>query len=151
MRRKDSYRKWYKKSILVEQNFEDESKDRDSNFLVMYSNSYWERRRDYSLMLVTICYDTWNMINMQHITPNLKRWGYSDIPGGGTKMIKGFAHMVQGNQHLRKRPNSLPPVMSKIVKSFLLEHNELPHTVNSVAPDVLVTQRVWTSIALALA
>ena len=34
--------------------------------------SYWERKRDDSLMLVTICHDTWNMLNMQHITPNQK-------------------------------------------------------------------------------
>ena len=24
--------------------------------------------------------DTWNVLNMQHIVPNSKRWDYSDIP-----------------------------------------------------------------------
>ena len=35
-------------------------------------------------MLATICDDTRNVLNMQHITPNPKRQDYSDIPGGGT-------------------------------------------------------------------
>ena len=30
-------------------------------------------------MLATIHDDTWNILNMQHITPNSKRWDYSDI------------------------------------------------------------------------
>ena len=34
-------------------------------------------------MLATIRDDTSNVLNMQHITPNSKRWDYSDIPGGG--------------------------------------------------------------------
>ena len=34
-------------------------------------------------MSATICDDAWNVHNMQHIIPNLKRWDYSDIPGGG--------------------------------------------------------------------
>ena len=38
-------------------------------------------------MLATICDDTWNALNMQHITPNSKRWDYSEIPGGGRKKI----------------------------------------------------------------
>ena len=38
-------------------------------------------------MLATIRDDTWNMLNMQHITPNSKRWDYSDIPGGCHKKI----------------------------------------------------------------
>ena len=56
-------------------------------------------------MLVTICDDTWNMLNMQHKTPNWKRWDYSEIPGGGHIKIKGPAHMVEGGNHLRKAPN----------------------------------------------
>ena len=31
-------------------------------------------------MLDTIRDDTWNVLNMQHVTPNSKRWHYSDIP-----------------------------------------------------------------------
>ena len=46
---------------------------------------------------------------MQHITPNSKRWNYSDIPGDGHKKIKGLAHMVEGGHHLRKAPNPHPP------------------------------------------
>ena len=29
-----------------------------------------------------------NVLNMQYITPNSKRWDYSDIPGGGHKRFK---------------------------------------------------------------
>ena len=38
---------------------------------------------------------------MQHITPNSKRWDYSDIPGGSHGQIKGPAHMVEGGHHPR--------------------------------------------------
>ena len=41
-------------------------------------------------MLTTIRDDTWNM---QHITPNSKRWDYSNIPGDGHNKIKGPTHM----------------------------------------------------------
>ena len=58
-------------------------------------------------MLATI-HDTWNVLNMQHITPNSKRWDYSDNPGGGHKKIKGPAHMVDGGHHLRKAPTPHP-------------------------------------------
>ena len=40
-------------------------------------------------MLATIRDDTGNVLNMQHITPNPKRWDYWDIPGGGHKKIEG--------------------------------------------------------------
>ena len=40
-------------------------------------------------MLATIRDDTWNVLNMQHITSNLKKkWDYSDIPSGGHKRLK---------------------------------------------------------------
>ena len=65
------------------------SKDSDSNFLVMFSASKAsraidnsEKRRYGPLMLATIRDDTWNVLNIQHITPNSKRWDYSDTPGG---------------------------------------------------------------------
>ena len=62
-------------------------------------------------MLATICDDTWNMLNMQHITPNSKRWDYSDIPSGGTEKIKGLDHMAEGEgvHHLRKDPTQIWP------------------------------------------
>ena len=59
-------------------------------------------------MLAIIRDDTWNVLNMQHITPNSKRWDCSDIPGGGLKKIKGPAHMVEGGHHLKKSPHPLP-------------------------------------------
>ena len=37
-------------------------------------------------MLATIRDDTWNVFNMQHITPNSKRWDYSDIPDAEIKI-----------------------------------------------------------------
>ena len=33
-------------------------------------------------MLATIRDKSRHVLNMQHITPNSKRWDYSDIPGG---------------------------------------------------------------------
>ena len=53
-------------------------------------------------MLAAICDDTWNVLNMQHITPNSKRWHYSDSPSGGHKKIKGPTHMVEGGHTLEK-------------------------------------------------
>ena len=35
--------------------------------------------------MATIRDDKWNMLNMQHITPNSERWDYLDIPSGGHK------------------------------------------------------------------
>ena len=69
-------------------------------------------------MMVIIRDDTWNVINMQHITPNSKRWDYSDIFGGGHKKIKGPIHMVEGGHHLRKATN---PYHSDF-KSVFSEH-----------------------------
>ena len=40
-------------------------------------------------MLATIRGDTWNVLNMQHITPYSKRWDYSEISRSGHKKIKG--------------------------------------------------------------
>ena len=59
-------------------------------------------------MLATIRDDTWNVLNMQHITQNSKRRDHSDIPGGGHKKIKGSAPMVEGGHHLRNVPNPHP-------------------------------------------
>ena len=53
-------------------------------------------------MLATIRDDTWNVLKMQHIISNSKRWDYSNITGGGYKYIKGPTHMVEGGHHLRK-------------------------------------------------
>ena len=76
-------------------------------FLQQGLKSYWEKRRDGSLKLATIRDDTWNVLNMQHITPNLKRWDYSDITGGSHGQIKGPTHMVEGGHHPRNRPPTL--------------------------------------------
>ena len=55
-------------------------------------------------MLATIREDTQNVLHIQHITPNSKRWYHSDIPNGGHKQIKGAAHMVEGGTTLEKPP-----------------------------------------------
>ena len=55
-------------------------------------------------MLVTIHDDKWNVLSMQHITKNSKRFDYSNIPGGGNKIL-GPAHMIEGGLHLRKAPS----------------------------------------------
>ena len=49
-------------------------------------------------MLATNRDDTWNVINMQHRTPNSKRWDHSHIHGDGHKKINGPAHMVAWQQ-----------------------------------------------------
>ena len=59
-------------------------------------------------MLATIHDGTWSVLNMQYITPNSKRWDYSDIPSGGHKKINGPTHMVEGGEHLRKAHNRHP-------------------------------------------
>ena len=59
-------------------------------------------------MLTAIRDDTWNVLNLQHIALNPKRWNYSDIAGGGHKKIKWPAHKAEGGQYLRKDPNPYP-------------------------------------------
>ena len=39
-------------------------------------------------------------------------WDYSDTPGGGRLKIKGPAHMIEGDYHLRKIPQ--PPPMHNV-------------------------------------
>ena len=56
-------------------------------------------------MLATIHDDTWNVLNMQHITPNSKRWDYSDIPGGGTERLKDPPTWLKATNTLEKDPN----------------------------------------------
>ena len=59
------------------------------------------------------------MLNMQHITPNSKRWDYSDISGGGTENIKGPTLMVKGD-HLRKDPN--PHNMLTMYDNYIINY-----------------------------
>ena len=99
------------------------SKDRDSNVLVVFSSSKALRaiqktRRVDSLMLATIRDDTWNVLHMQHITPNLNRWDYSNIPGDGHKKIKGPNHMVEGGHLPRNVPNPHPQCFKETVISL---------------------------------
>ena len=68
---------------------EENSKDSDSTSSGNVSSqqvlkNYWEKRRDDSLMLVTIHDEMRNVLNMQKITQNSKRWDYLHVPGGGT-------------------------------------------------------------------
>ena len=79
-----------------------------NTFFLQGLKCYWKSRRSDLLMLGAIRDDTWNVINMQHTNQNLKRWDYSDIPGGSTEKIKWPAHMVEGNHHLWKGPTHLP-------------------------------------------
>ena len=39
-------------------------------------------------MLAKIRDDSWNVLNIQHITPNSKRWDYSDTPVVAIKRLK---------------------------------------------------------------
>ena len=63
------------------------SNDGDSNFLVIFSSSYWERRGD-SLLLATISGDIWNVLNMQHITQIRKGAIIQTFPVVATKRLK---------------------------------------------------------------
>ena len=65
-------------------------------------------------MLATIRDDTWNVFNMQHITPNSKRWDYSDTINGDHKKIEGPAHMVEGVHYLRKAINPHPQAVKEL-------------------------------------
>ena len=61
-------------------------------------------------MLATIHDDTWNVLNMQHITSNSKRWDYSDISGGGHNSGLGLSqwekalHSNESSNWLRPHP-----------------------------------------------
>ena len=55
-------------------------------------------------MRATIYDATWNVLNMQHTTPNSKRWDYSGIHDGGHKKTEGPVHVVEGGHYLRKAP-----------------------------------------------
>ena len=52
--------------------------------------------------------DTWNVLNMQHITPKLEKGDHWETPGGGHKAINRPTHVVEGGHHLRKAPNPHP-------------------------------------------
>ena len=39
-------------------------------------------------MLATICDDTWNVLNMQHMTLKFEKMGLFRHPGGGNKDLK---------------------------------------------------------------
>ena len=93
---------------------------------------YWGKRRDDLLMLATIHEDTWKVLNMQHINPNLKRCDYSDIPGGGVWKIKGPAYLVDGSHHLKdlnphllRKKDLLHQEITMLWLPYLLRNN--PH------------------------
>ena len=71
-------------------------------------------------MLATFRDDTWNVLNMQHITSNSKRWDYSDTPGGGHTKIKGPAHMTEGGHHLGKAPSPHPQNQIQVLRLCLI-------------------------------
>ena len=122
---------------------------------------YWEKRRDDSLMLATIHEDTWKVLNMQHITPNSKRWDYSDIPGGGVWKIKGPTYMVDGSHqdpnphpHLLRKKDLLHQEITMLWLPYLLRNNPHINLFNhsrhfqpscpSCHYDLFLTWTVWT-------
>ena len=52
------------------------------------------------LTLAEICDDTRNVLHVQYINPNSKRWDYSDTHGVALKTIKRPTNMVKGGHHL---------------------------------------------------
>ena len=57
-------------------------------------------------MLATIRDDTWNVLNMQHLIRNLKRWDHSDIAGGGHDRLKDPPTWLKVATTLEKPPTS---------------------------------------------
>ena len=55
---------------------------------------YWEEIRDRSLIFATIRDDTWNVLNMQHINQNSKRWNYSGFQVVEREKMKGPIRLV---------------------------------------------------------
>ena len=91
-------------------------------------------------MLATIHDDTWNVLNMQHITPNSKRGDYSGVPGGGHKNITGPAHMAEGGHHLRKAPHPHPLASNVELDVLFAVCLNIEQTVNLVV--------MWDSLTL---
>ena len=55
-------------------------------------------------MLARILDIRWNVLNMQHMTPNSKRKDYSDIPSGGHKKTKDPPTWLKVATTLEKTP-----------------------------------------------
>ena len=55
-------------------------------------------------MLATIRDDTWNMLNMQHIIPNSKKWNYSNIPVVAKNRLKDPPTWLKVATTLEKPP-----------------------------------------------
>ena len=60
-------------------------------------------------MLATIRDDTWNVLNMQHIIPNSKRWDYSDIPSVAKKRLKDPPTWLKVATTIEKPPTPTQP------------------------------------------
>ena len=60
----------------------------------------------YHVSSATIRYDTWYVLNMQHITLNSKTLDYSDIPGGGHKRLKAPPVWLMMATTLEKPPST---------------------------------------------
>ena len=58
-------------------------KDNTDVFLRRGLKNYQDKRKD-DMILATIRDDTWNVLNMQHMTSNWKRLDYLDILGDDT-------------------------------------------------------------------
>ena len=93
-------------------------------------------------MLATIRDETWDVLNMQHVIPNSKRWDYSDIPSGGQNRLKGPSHMAEGGHHLRKAPHPHPHVSGGLLTSQeSLTEGPLPQCSLSQDPRRRVSQK----------
>ena len=87
------------------------SKDRDSNFLVMFFSSKALRamRKEKGWLTEVGHNSWWHMKCAQHAAhnPKFEKMGLFRHPGDSHGQIKGPAHMVEGGHHPRNRPPTL--------------------------------------------
>ena len=66
------------------------------------------------LMLAIVRDDTWNVLNMQYITPNSKRWDCSDILVGRQKGLKDLPAWMKVTTTLEKDPTPHPNILGEL-------------------------------------
>ena len=64
-------------------------------------------------MVATIRDDTWHVLNIHHITPNSKRWDYSDPPAVAIKRLKDPPTWLKMATTLEKPPTLTRPIYAK--------------------------------------
>ena len=80
-------------------------------------------------MLATIHDETWNVLNMQHIIPNSKRWDYSDIPGSGHKRLKDPLTWLKVATTLQNPPT---PIHTSPREEILKDVSEFNHSLAKI-------------------